>query len=222
MDLAKRWLRYLGIFLLVLVFIIVIGMLLEYWQIRSGFSKMAGKSVIVEEFLFQGVSGEGKSEPDGKIIRAIYLGKKKTECKKDSGAQNCFTRLKFLSIDANGNPLVYWIYGGGEQNQIGVYLQEEDEVGSPILWVNRNKLIDQLNLDKDKEVGLVVLERKADSLFDDKLTSAIELIEEQGDILRDFFVNIEVKEANQLVGFWNSLFGYRKMTLPVVLIDLSL
>jgi hypothetical protein len=221
MGLAKRWLRYLGIFLLVLVFIIVIEMLLEYWQIRSGFSKMAGKSVIIEEFTFK-EGGGGEKQPDGKIIRAIYLGKKKTECKKDSGAQNCFTRLKFLSIDANGNPLVYWIYGGGEQNQIGVYLQEEGEAGSPIAWVNSNKLIDQLNLDKDKEVGLVVLDRKVDSLFDDKLTSAIELIEEQGDILRDFFVNIEVKEANQLVGFWNSLFGYRKMTLPVVFIDFSL
>ena len=223
MGIIKRGLRYLGIFLLILFFTIVVGMLLEYWQIRSGFSKMAGKSVFVEEFSFQEVGGNGKFESDGKAIRAVYLGKKKIECKKDSGGENCFTRLKFLSIDANGNPLVYWIYGGGEQNQIGVYLQEEEgEIGSPILWMDSNKLIGQLNLNKDKEVGLVVLNKKVDSFFNDKFISATELVEEQSDILRDFFANIEVKNANQLVGFWKSLFSYRKMTLPVVFIDFSL
>jgi len=207
-----------------LIFCSLIWIFIEYWQIRSGFLKIADKSVIVEKFESVKTGDEGESRINGKVVRAIYLGKKKIKCKKDLEAQICLLRLKFLSIDGDGNPLVYWAYGGAWQGdkkyQVrGVYPQEESEFepGSGVVLLNDEELLKQLDL--TSEVGLAVMTQKSDLLLDDNAMPLIDLEEKSYNRVVDFLNKIEQKEINQLISFFHALFYYRDIVLPVVFIE---
>lgn len=170
---------------LILVILSFLGwFFLEYKSIRQGIYRLVD---LPQEDLGELSFNLGESDRvELVLIRGIYLNKKKN--------------LKFLSLDNQGNPVVFKMYSGevDEEYKIKVMVEADEKDSYAIVEFNVNELISKIK--KDDLIELYIVKNQA---------------------TEEFLNRMQARDENELeiVGLIKGFFGYRNLVLPVFMVE---
>lgn len=181
----KRLVSIIGIGLMLVVLSFLGWFFLEYRNIRQGIYQLADlpKEDLGEFRLNLG----GDDSLELGFVRGIYLGKKKN--------------LEFLSLDNQGNPVLFKMYSGefDEDYKIKMMVEADEEGSYGIVEFNGNELISKI---KENDLMELYVVKEATT--------------------EEFLNRMQAGDENELelIGLIKGFFGYRNLVLPVFMVNI--
>jgi len=221
----RRAVKIIGILIVILLLGFLFWFFGEYKIIRQGMYQLISLTEAETGEMTFNLSEEDNLELIS--INGVYLGRKKQICQEKDGKRDCDLGLRFLSLDSSGNPLIYNVYVGEDENsdyQVKNMVETDGEDSYGITDISSQKMMEYIKL--NDVVELYIIERaniNNDTKQNDKsLEKIVDLAlvngDETGEFLNRFTNSIsQEKELISLVkGFWK----YRNMNLAVYVFNI--
>lgn len=214
--------RKYGWLLAFVVLLIVIWFAWEYSQLNNKTKLIVGDYLGIERNM---VAGDDSGAFDIRGFYGVYLGDSKLDC--GAVKDHCVWKHKFVSLDLDGNPIVFWIYGGSDFDSSGVrvFNLDNSEDGIPIITVDNEKFINRIEHSGLVELVLVCSEVSSELLRDFSLENEEVLNELQADQsgkVNQLLQLMQDESLNSGSRFIRSFFLLRKTILPVVFVGVEI